>query len=136
LRLPNGLFEHKSFSKKDFCENSQVLSAACRKGHFIATPAALLTKVLKRINPFIAEPSVPVPVLKIFDGAGWRMSVKIGIVVYSYLCVVFHDNLLITIKGFFSFYSFIVYSTHYPCQKGRVSRKNPLFTKYLKIQEV
>jgi hypothetical protein len=118
LRLPNGLFEHKSFSKKDFCENSQVLSAACRKGHFIATPAALLTKVLKRINPFIAEPSVPVPVLKIFDGAGWRMSVKIGIVVYSYLCVAFHDNLLIIIKRFFLFFHYIFTALFMPKRAG------------------
>jgi hypothetical protein len=80
-------------------EHSQALPPACGKGHFITPPTTLLTKVLKRINLFIAEPSIPIYVLKIFDGAGWRMTVKIGVVVYSYLCVAFHDNLLIIEKG-------------------------------------
>jgi len=108
MRSPGaGYLEHIPFSANAFYEHSQVSSPACGKSHFIATPATLLTKVLKRINLFIAEPSIPVRVLKIFDGAGWRVTVKIGIVVYSYLCLAFHDNLLITMKEFFIFFRYI-----------------------------
>ena len=103
MRLLDGLSRTVTFSKNAFCMHSQVLSAACREGHFITTPAALLTKVLKRVCLFIAEPSVPVRILYVFDGAGWYMVVKIGIVVYSTLCVAFHDNLLIIAKGFLLF---------------------------------
>ena len=77
----------------------QALSSACGKGHFITTPTALPPKVSSRVNLFVAEPSIPVLVLEIFDGPGWRMTAKISIVVYSYLCVAFHDNLLIIEKG-------------------------------------
>jgi len=107
MRLPDGFSSCCTFSANALYEHSQALSAPCGKCHFIATPATLLTKVLKRINLFIAEPSIPVRVLKIFHGAGWRVTVKIGIVVYSYLCLAFHDNLLITMKEFFIFFRYI-----------------------------
>jgi hypothetical protein len=133
MRLPDGLYELIPFSANAFYEHSQALSPPCGKGHFIATPATLLPKVLKRLNVFIAEPSVPVRVLKIFDGAGWRMTAKIGIVVYSYLCVAFHDNLLIIIKWFFLFFHYIFNALSMP--KRADTQKTSLFVKYLKIQE-
>jgi len=99
MRLPDGFSSCCTFSANALYEHSQALSAPCGKCHFIATPAALLPKVFKKLNVFIAEPSIPVLVPKIFDGSGWRMTIQIGIVVYSYLCIVFHDNLLIFEKG-------------------------------------
>ena len=69
------------------------------KGHISTPPTTLLSVAFLSINPFVAEPPIPILILKIFDGAGWRMTVKIGIVVYSYLCIVFHDTLLVFEKG-------------------------------------
>jgi hypothetical protein len=75
-------------------ERWRALPSARGKGHFVTPPTALLPKVPIRVNPFVAEPSVPVIVPKIFDGARWRMTVKIGVVLYLYVIIAFHGNLL------------------------------------------
>jgi hypothetical protein len=95
---PEALSEEFSSGRTLECwiphERLRALPSACGKSHFVTPQTALLPRVYMRVNPFVTEPSIPVLVLKIFDGAGWHMTVKIGVVFYLYVFMFFHGNLL------------------------------------------
>jgi len=91
-----------SFFNKTFCEYPASLSAACRKGYFIAAPAFLAAKVLRRVDVIVTEPGKSLDVLNPYDGTDCGMTAKIGIVVHPRLFVALHARLLL-ISGIYSF---------------------------------
>jgi hypothetical protein len=70
-------------------------SITCRKGHFVTPPAPLLPKIPIGVDVFVAEPSVLIFVLEVFQWTGCHVAAKIRIILYLYLLHIFHDALLL-----------------------------------------